>query len=659
MSVCFVSVDSDLEIAERSETDNLGIRESDRADAGISTSRRRGPIDPPAPVSETDPRDRGGLHTASRRPSPRWCGVRTAPEQERSEITPPPRCCSAARRHHTCSGNGPRQTPGADALTISVDPTTPTRRRRTQQRIHRAAFHAERDYSSAKHSSHPTARRARSHHAFFVLPTCRHRAVLVRDAYDRRSPIWPLSCKPTPIALPLSGRPRRRGAIAPDGTLVLLAQRVDGSIAASVDVVSTEQPDALEAVTHDRAVLRRLAERIRGTATVGGIGEDYVFAIVGSPNQSEATRRGSSAAMCDGRAEIVLSRRWLDRYATANDLNRSTSNTLHRPGGWPPVDAAARADETDRCATRWTQDATAVDKDARLRTAGNDWAIRPGSRFVRFRACAGRQRLVTARRTWVVDLAAGSATALRGRRITWKSCGSIRKACIRQFRRLQPDPAAFFVPADPPSGRGFRDRCKRWDCMVRMHSSRDAPRLLVHVQQYGREHVTWSTCAPGQPPPAEGDLDDSDCGGGGEATGTRPATVAMHPRAATRRRRRGRRHLARGWQDIALFGRSARTAERDLDPRPRGDAMRASAPPRSAAWRAMAHAAADWRLRRFGGFIDPPVSGRSGHSVVDVREGQIVHRGAGLRAAQASNRATTTRPRVRSTSHARCGQRWR
>lgn len=335
----FVLADSEAEVTERNEDDNIGLRETIALRLGDLAVEAGGIwLEPSAPVYGAQVRA--------------IVEVANIGEQATEAV-------QASLFEHGSSGSTevlpsrtvPRLEPGAtyelewiwtfgqgsevNLLTVLVDPENLEREHRetnNEATISLSVQSGNAFVSERYFSPNGDGIRDRTT-AWFVLAPDEVETVLVRDlrgytVTDLGSALVRLEDR---VSVTWDGR-TDEGTVAPDGSYSILARMADGRESERVYVeLDTNRPMALEAVHTDRGVTRALPESSNPwqRAPEGSTGDEYVFAVGSSYNTIQSRKRGVFRShLLMGGVESVISVPWLDRYAQTNNLESADVSQL-------------------------------------------------------------------------------------------------------------------------------------------------------------------------------------------------------------------------------------------------------------------------------------------------------------------------------------------
>lgn len=495
----FVLVDSELEVVERNESDNLGVRESvalTLPDLTLQAGAVR--LEPSVPVPGLPVRIDVEVSNLGEQPSEAaWVRLEALSEQQRQVVPAEQRLAPLA----------PGQTfvlswewflpedVQFNALLVTVDPDNLIREHIEDNNQTTAALRTQdaMAYVSEYYFS-PNGDGLRDRtSAWFADGAARIANIEVRDAAQRR--IFELGApslqQGSYRGATWSGQDLR-GGVAPDGIYRLIARDARGAELVGVEVIlDINRPAALDAVHTDRAFERSLPQSAEPwqRAAEGTEGEEYLFARGSRANSSASRHRGILRThVLMGGVEYALSPRWLDRHVQREGLTSAEVELLAVGGdrGRLVFVMSESSSGSASAYSLWVQDALSTDQPRRvasLPAEASSWQMigflqeeqvligRPGG---------GQSR-------WLVDLDTGASSPLRE-----PDSGLLVLKVYRQGVVLGPVPNSFqvpvptlFVPAASVSepvalSNGWEDFEGERLCFFEASLHPEQPRLLVH-----------------------------------------------------------------------------------------------------------------------------------------------------------------------------------
>lgn len=519
----FVLADSEAEVAERNEDDNIGLRETIARRLGDLAVEAGGiRLEPSAPVYGTQVRA--------------TVEVANIGEQATEAV-------QASLFEHGPPGSAevlptravPRLEPGAtfelewtwtfgqvsevSLLTVLVDPENLEREHRETNNEATISLSTQSGsaFTSELHFS-PNGDGVRDRTtAWFVLAPSDVETVLIRDlrgytVADLGSALVRLEDR---VAATWDGR-TDEGTVAPDGSYAILARMADGRESERVYVeLDTNRPTALDSVHTDRGVTRVLPESENPWQRTpeGSAGDEYVFAVGSSYNTIQSRKRGVFRShLLMGGVESVVSVPWLDRYAQANNLQRADIWQLefspHAGNLWMVLQETPRGSGATRWSL-WSQSPLETNTLYRVLEfpASVGWAPKILGAFDDERALIAEYYDYGER--WIVDMTTGALTLLA------------RGSDYEYVQEVYPEGVLLrdgglpttFVHSDAAQTQVDLDLAvPNGACFSRTQLQPGVPRLLHHVVVPNREYVDILDLRTGNAQRViDVDLGDSSC----------------------------------------------------------------------------------------------------------------------------------------------------
>lgn len=496
----FVLADSEAEVAERNEDDNIGLRET--------IARRLGDLAVEA----------GGIRLE---PSAPLYGAQVRATVEVANIgEQPTEAVQASLFEHGPPGSAevlpartvPRLEPGAtfelewiwtfgqisevSLLTVLVDPENLEREHRETNNEATISLSTQSGsaFASELHFS-PNGDGVRDRTtAWFVLPPDDIETVLVRDlrgytVADLGSALIRLEDR---VSATWDGR-TDEGMVAPDGSYAILARMAHGGESERVYVeLDTNRPMALDSVHTDRGITRILPESSNSwqRAPEGSAGDEYVFAVGSSSNTIQSRKRGVFRShLLMGGVESVVSTPWLDRYARDNNLQSADIWQLefspHAGNLWMVLQEIPRGSGATRWSL-WSQSPLETNTLYRVLEfpASVGWAPRILGAFDDERALIAEYYDYGDR--WIVDMTTGALTLLaRGSDYEY-----VQEVYPEGVLLSDWDLPTTFVHSDAAQTVVDLELAIPSDeCFSRIQLQPGVPRLLQHVVVPNREYV--------------------------------------------------------------------------------------------------------------------------------------------------------------------------